>query len=120
MGGILCMLMTRLKKFKLYARSLRRFLFLAVEKLDITELFVCNGKQPNFSKLWNERLYPFKMHLHVLCTGTMTDVDGELEHDEAIALQPFTKFGIPLAVFLGFGGKVKENKNPHNAILADS
>lgn len=112
--------MVDLKEFELYAWRSGWFLLPPMEQLDVPELLVGDGEQADFAKLGDKRTNPLKMDIGILGTGAMTDVDGKLKHDETIANQSLTEFGIPFAVFLGFGGEVEEHKNPHNAILADS
>lgn len=92
-------------------------LFLAIEKFDIAKLLVRNTENSDLPVFRKERFYSFYMYGGVLLTGTMTDIDGELKHGEPIALQIFAEFSRSLAVFLGFGGEIKQNKYPHDAIF---
>ena len=50
----------------------------------------------------------------------MADVDGELEHCEAVAHQVLAELGCCLAFLLGIGWEVKEHENPHNPVLAEA
>lgn len=48
------------------------------------------------------------MYLCVLATGTVSDVDGELEHGESVSLEFLAKIRIAFLVLLGFCGQVEE------------
>ena len=50
----------------------------------------------------------------------MPDIDGELEHGEAIALQILSKLSCGLPFFLCVGWQIKEYENPHYTILTKS
>ena len=71
------------------------------------------------AELWQEGADPFHVDIGIFHAGTMAQIDGELEHGEAILLQLLAEGGIRLPLLLGLGGKVEEDKNPHDAELAE-
>ena len=58
------------------------------------------------------------MHLSVFHTCAVAHIYGKLKHGETVALKPLAEQHIFLLVLLGFSGKVKKYKNPHNTIFA--
>lgn len=98
-----------LKQFQLYASVFGRNRFFAIKELNGRELLVRNTHNGNMAKLGQDFLDTLDMHLRILHAGTMTCINGHLEHSKAIALKVFPKLSIRLAVFLGFRRKIKKH-----------
>ena len=91
-----------LKKFELLAWRIGLLGFCTEEQLNIAKLFVSDAHDANFSKFWQHGLHTFAMDLCIFHTGTMTHIDRELEHGEAILHQTFTEQSVLTYVFLCF------------------
>lgn len=91
----------------------------AKEEFHIAELFVCDAKQTDLSIRGKKRFHATQVHVCILIAGAMTHINGELEHGEAITLQIFPEKSVSLLLFHRSGRQIKEDKNPHHAILTD-
>ena len=107
-----------LKQFQLLAWGIGLLRLCAKEQLDVTKLFVCDAHDANLAKLRQNCFHPFSMHLCILHTGTMADVNGELEHGEAVLHETLSKLGVFTKVFLRFCRQVEQYHEPHNPVFA--
>ena len=108
------------EEFKLQTRCGWCFLLFPIEEFDVCKLFVRYSQNTNMSILRDGCLNATDVYAHVLSAGAMPDVDGELEHGEAIAHDVFTEFGRSLTFLLGICGEVKENEDPHDSVLTET
>ena len=91
--------------------------FRAIEHLHIPKLFVRDSENAHLAILGDDAADAPYVHLHILATGTVSDVDAKLKHRKAIANQVLAKVVIGLAVTLGLGGQVEENEKPHHSVF---
>ena len=106
-----------LKEFKLLSWGIRLLGLLAIEYLYFSKLAVGNAQYSHFPIFGKEGPNTFCVDLHILFTGTMTDIYGELKHRKPIMLQVFAKIHIGFLVFLCFRWQIEEYKYPHNSIF---
>lgn len=80
-GGIYC-----LKKFQLLTGWLYSLRLFPIKQLYLTELFVRNAHDSDLAEVGKERFNSFYMYRRIFTAGTMTDINGELEHCESVTL----------------------------------
>lgn len=93
-----------LKQLELLTWSIWNLWFGSKEKFDIAKLFISYTHNPYFAKLWQYCFYSFPMNFCIFHTGTMTDVDGKLEHGKAILNETFTELSVFLDIFFRLCG----------------
>ena len=70
------------------------------EYFDVAKLLVGDTHDTNLTKLWQDGLYTFAMHLSILHAGTVAHIDGELEHGEAVLNETLAELRVLLDVLL--------------------
>ena len=108
------------KQLQLLAWRIHRFRLTVAKYLHITKLLVGDTQNADVTKLGHKRLHPFDMHLSVLITWAMPEINRELEHSEAIGHDAFTESGIGLTLLLRLGRQIKKHQHPHNSVFAKS
>ncbi len=87
------------------------------EKLHHSELPVGDLKQDDLAFFRKEILYAFFMHFGIFTAGAVARINGVLHHAEPVMQQVFPEAAVGLAVSAGFGGKIKVNEDPQDAVL---
>ncbi len=113
-------ILTLSKKFQLHTWHLWRSWSITYKSHHLAKLLVCNSKYANLSLRGNHSLDSFQVDISILLTGTMTDINRELEHDESITQECLAKIGSHSHLFLCFYWQIKKNEKPHNAIFTKS
>lgn len=108
------------EKFQLLARLFHFGLLPAMKNLDFPELFVRDAYNADVTRLRQKRLYPLDMHVRVLATGTMTHVDGELEHREPVFQYLLPEVGVGFALLLRLDRQIEKHQNPHNPVFTET
>lgn len=117
---LLCIADFTSEKFQLLAWLLHFGLLPAMKNLDFPELFVRDAYNADVTRLRQKRLYPLDMHVRVLATGTMTHVDGELEHREPVFQYLLPEVGVGFALLLRLGRQIEKHQNPHNPVFTET
>ena len=93
-----------LEKFELQGRWFRLLRLRSIEEFDVLELLVRDAQHPHLSRIRKDSLHSLHVYFHIFAAGTVSHVDGELEHGETILYETLSEVGIHPSVFLGFGG----------------
>lgn len=109
-----------LEELQLLAWRIGLDMFFADKQLYFGELLVGDGQATYLSELWQGCFDAFEVYGGILAAGTVAHVDGELEHREAVAQQMFAEVGSGLPFAFGVGGEVEEDKEPHDAVFAET
>jgi hypothetical protein len=97
------------KQLQLLARCVHCFRFTITENFHLTKLFVGNAQNPDVAKLGHERLYPLDMNLGILIARTMPQINGKLEHGEAVGHDTLPKVSIRLALLLRLRRQIEKH-----------
>ena len=90
---------------------------LAVEQEHVGELLVRNAHDANLSIFRQGALHPPYMHVGILRTRAMAQVNGELKHRETILQQLLAELGCRLTLLLRIGRQIEKHQYPHNSIF---
>ena len=108
------------KQLQLLARCVHCFRFAIAENLHFAKLFVGNTQYPNVAIFRHERLHPLDMHLGILIAWAMPQINGKLEHREAVGHDAFAKSGVCLALLFCLRRQIEKHKHPHNPIFTET
>ena len=73
-----------LKQLQLLNRLVYLHCFTTIKNLHISELFICNPEYADLAKWGHPSLDTLDMYICIFSTGTMTQINTELKHSEAI------------------------------------
>ena len=108
-----------LEEFELLAWGIGLYGLAGIENLHVGKLFIGDAEHAYMATFWQDGPYTPHVHLGVLHTGAVAQIDGELKHGEAILHDLLTECGSRLALALGLGRKVEKHHYPHDAVFAE-
>jgi hypothetical protein len=108
------------KQLQLLAGCIHCFRFAIAENLHVAKLFVRNTQDANVAKLGHERFHPLDVDFGIFMAWTMPQINGKLEHREAVGHDAFAKSGISLALLFRLRRQIKKHKHPHNPIFTET
>ena len=108
------------KQLQLLARGVHCLRLAVAENFHFSKLFVGDAQNTDVAKLRHERFHPLDMHLGVFAARTMPQIDGKLEHSEAIRHDALAEIGVGLALLFRFRRQIEKHKHPHNPVFTES
>ncbi len=108
------------KQLQLLARRVHRLRLAVAENLHVAKLLVGDAQYPDVAKFRHERLHPLDVHLGVFLAWAMPQVDGKLEHGEAVCHDALAEIGVGLALLLRLRRQIEKHKHPHNPVFAET
>ena len=108
------------KQLQLLAWRVDRLGLAVAENLHLAKLFVGDAYDTNVAKLGHERLHPLDVYLRVFPARTMPQINGKLEHREAVGHDALAEIGVGLPLLFRLRRQIKKHKHPHNAIFAET
>ena len=108
------------KELQLLTGGIDALCFLSVEQLYLAELLVRDAQNAYFPVVGEEGLHALDVDGGVFAAGAMAQIDGELEHGEAVPLQVLPKVDIGLLVFLCLGWRTDQHQYQQDALIADT
>jgi len=108
------------EKFQLLDGLRNSGFFSAIEDFHISKLFVSDPQDTHFPGFGQDAFDTLNMHIGILRTGTMAQIDRKLKHCKAILQELLPKEGILLPRPLGVGRQIEQYQHPHNPIFAKS
>lgn len=93
---------------------------MTIKKFNITKLLVGDTEDADIAVVWEEGLNSLDVDGGILHAGTMTHVDGKLEHRKTVFLNVLAKQSVGFDVFFRLCGQIKKNKYPHDMVFVKS
>jgi hypothetical protein len=97
-----------LKQFQLLRGVWQLFFFLAVKQFHHTKLLIGYGHNA-YMAFWREYFFnAFNMYIGIFATAAMAQVNGKLEHTEAVLHNILAELAVNFPVLFGFRWQVEK------------
>ena len=108
------------KQLQLLAGRVNRLRLAIAENLHLAKLLVGDTHDANVAKLRHERLHSLDVYFRVFPAWAMPQIDGKLEHCEAVGHNALAEIGVGLSLLLRLRWQIKKHQYPHNAIFTET
>jgi len=106
-----------LEHFQLLRRRRMALLLLSFKYLHHPKLPVRDPQNSHLSFFGESVLHAFHVNFRILIAHAMSNVNRELEHVEPVLQELLTELRVRTSIHICFRRQVKENEDPHDAIL---